>query len=105
VLTELHAEADQYERDGALVEGARVLRRIAARLEEVQREWALKELTLTEVAEETGWSYHAVQKAVASGRLPNAGRRGRPRVRRCDLKGGNRRVEGPDLAGAVIRSL
>jgi hypothetical protein len=105
VIAQLHVEADQYERDGALVDGARLLRRIAQRLEEVQREWVLQELTLREAAEESGQSYHTVQKAVSSGRLPNAGTKGHPRVRRCDLLNNVKiRVDGPDLAGQVLGS-
>ena len=57
----------------------------AADLEAAVREYRLATLTLTEAAAESGLRYDTVQGKVASGEIPNAGRRGSPRVRRCDL--------------------
>ena len=45
----------------------------------------LETLTLTEAAAESGFSYSALEKGIRSGRIPNAGEHGRPRIQRCDL--------------------
>ncbi len=57
----------------------------AADLEAAVREYRLATLTLTAAATESGLKYDTIQGKVASGEIPNAGRRGSPRVRRCDL--------------------
>ena len=70
-------------------------------LEERLREWELESLSLDDGARESGFSYSTLQHRVASGEIPNAGSKGRPRVRRCDLpyRGGRVRPKGePDLA-------
>lgn len=105
VIEELRTDAERYERDGALVDGAKLLLRIASRLEALKRESQLEIMTLSEAAKEMGKGYSTLQRAVAEGRIPNAGTKGKPRVRRCDLQGGNGRAGGPDLAGTVLRSL
>jgi hypothetical protein len=90
-------QAARYEADGQ--PGAALLRRVAGELEATVRAQRVETLTLQQAAEETGLSYDTVQRRVATGRLPNVGRRGAPRVRRCDLPG---TPAGPDLAGAVL---
>ena len=42
-------------------------------------------LTLDEAARESGYSAEHLGRLVRKGRLPNAGRRGRPRIRAADL--------------------
>lgn len=42
-------------------------------------------LSLQEAAKESGYSVDRLQKLVASGAIPNAGRRGKPAIRRSDL--------------------
>lgn len=77
-------------------------------LEAFHREHALEALTLTEATQESGYSYSALQKKVASGELPNMGSKNSPRVRRGDLprKAGRlprRPTYGePDLAGMIL---
>ncbi len=102
VIAELCAEADRYAEDDALISGEKLCRRLAARLEALHREWQLQLLTLTEAADETGRSYSSLQKAVSDGRIPNTGTKGQPRIRRCDLMRVPR-LDGPDLAGALLR--
>lgn len=103
------AEADAYKRDGVPGHAA-LLRRVAEELEAAWREHELEALTLEQAAEESGYSYSALQKKIASGELPNAGSKHRPRVRRRDLpkkgaRGGLQLVTGePDLAGERLRS-
>jgi len=103
------SEADGFRKLGANGQ-ALTLELCASELEQAQREWTLQELTLEEAAAESGLSYSAIQKKLAAGKLPNAGKKGSPRVRRGDLpkKPSNRepRLEsdGPDLAGELLAS-
>lgn len=76
-------EADLLRRRGA--DGpADALESAAEELEELLREWSLERLTLEEAAQETGLAYDTVQRKVGS-EIPNAGKKGTPRVRRCDV--------------------
>ena len=102
IVAELHADAERYERDGASVDGAKLCRRIAERLDVVRREWWTEILTLEAAAAERGVSYGTLQRKVAAGDLPNAGKKGTPRVRRCDLFRENG-PDRPDLTGVVSR--
>jgi hypothetical protein len=80
----------------------------ATELTEAVKEWQDEPLTLEQAVEETGYSYSTLQQKVAVGEIPNAGSRGRPRVRRYDLP---RKTPTPslllesgepDLAGEVL---
>lgn len=100
-------DADRYKRDGALVSADTLLRRVAGELDEVLRAWWIEPLDLRQAAEETGLSYRALQKRIERRQVPNAGKKGAPRVRRCDLyEGGGPRLETgePDLAEEVLIS-
>ena len=77
-------EAALFRRRG-LNQAADVAESYAAELDAFVREYRLATLTLTEAATETGLKYDTIQGKVASGEIPNAGRPGSPRVRRCDL--------------------
>ena len=77
-------EAALFRRRG-LTQAADLAESYAAELEAVLREYRLAALTLKEAATETGLKYDTIQGKVASGEIPNVGRRGSPRVRRCDL--------------------
>jgi hypothetical protein len=77
-------EITHYRRRG-LNQAADLTESHAADLEAAVREYRLATLTLTEAATATGLKYDTIQGKVASGEIPNAGRRGSPRVRRCDL--------------------
>ena len=87
---------------------AEVLESCADELEAALCEHALEALTLNEASQESGYSYSALQKKVASGELPNMGSKNCPRVRRGDLprKAGQlpRKLSDgePDLAGKVL---
>ena len=76
-------------------------------LEEEVRRLSIETLTLTQAGRESGYSYHALQKMLADGRLPNAGGRHRPRIRRADLprkpSTGREMAKGePDIASLVL---
>jgi hypothetical protein len=67
----------------------------ADKLEGVITEWLDECLTLDQAALESGYTYNHIQACVSEGKLPNAGERGAPRVRRRDLpmKGGRTETE------------
>lgn len=54
-------------------------------LSEWFREFQLEKLTLEEASDWSGLAYDTIRKRVARGEIPNVSRKGRPRVRRCDL--------------------
>ena len=93
-------EARRYGTDG-LPASAAVLERVAGELEAAARDWLTEPLTVKDAAGELGVSESSVYRWLAQGRLPNAGTKYRPRIRRCDLKVGR---TGPDLAGQVLRA-
>jgi hypothetical protein len=72
------------ERWGATVQ-AETLRHAADELEEAEHVHALELLSLGDSADESGYSISALEKMMARGDVPNAGRKGAPRIRRCDL--------------------
>lgn len=80
-------EADRYEADGVPGHAA-LLRRVAGELRETLGEWWTESLGIEEAADEVGCAYDAMAKRIQRGSLPNVGRPGAPRVRRCDLHGG-----------------
>jgi hypothetical protein len=82
----------------------------AIELADAIKAWQDEPMTLEKAVEESGYSYSTLQQKVASGEIPNAGTRGRPRVRRYDLprKAPRPRFElgtgEPDLAEQVLAS-
>jgi len=78
--------------------GADVVVRLAAQLEDAIAEAGREELSLTEAAEESGYSTRRLREFMAEGKVPNAGEKGRPRIHRKDLprKGAGRQ---PDHGG------
>ena len=106
LATAWREEADLLRRRG-LEREANMAESYAADLEARIREWLSERLTLEEASDEIGIGYAAVQKRIERGQLTNAGRKGRPRVRRCDLYGSSTpRLETgePDLAAEVLIS-
>ena len=87
---------------------ARTLVQAAEILEWAQMVWDNEPLTLTQAAEESRFSYSAIQKMVASGESENVGGKGNPRVRRGDLPKKAKQPrrshgpEGPDLVGDLF---
>jgi hypothetical protein len=57
----------------------------AAELDATMREAADAPLTLAEGARESNYSERRLRELVAEGAIPNAGRKGAPRIRRGDL--------------------
>ncbi len=59
--------------------------RCADQVEARLRDWHREPLTLSQAAAENGYSADHLARLIREGRLPNAGRKHRPLVRRCDL--------------------
>jgi hypothetical protein len=106
VTARWRTEAEILHRRGA-DDQASVLESCASELEQEGRLFSLEVLTLEQAADESRYSYSALEKMVRSGRIPNVGKPGAPRLRRCDLpkkSGGARepRRGEPDLAQLVL---
>ena len=79
--------ADDYERDGALVRGDSLLRRVADELEIAWREFEAEELTISQAAEESGYSEYHLRELVREEKIPGRhrnGSQGEILIRRCD---------------------
>ena len=85
LLERWRSEADAYERDGALVRGDALLRRVADELEAAWREYEAEELTISQAAEESGYSESHLYQMLSEKKIPNAGGPGSPRILRKDL--------------------
>ena len=116
-ITSLCATVAQIREDAAVVRRsgavghAGALEYAANEFERCIKEWQLEALTLEEAVVESGYSYSALQQKVAKKELANAGGKGAPRIRRCDLpKRGGPPIRlmtdsnGPDLAGSILKS-
>lgn len=77
--------AAELRRWAAAESAAVALEQAAAELEAVLRAADAEELTLEQAAQESGYTPDHLRHLVAEGAVPNAGRRGRPRIRRRDL--------------------
>lgn len=84
LLTRWRDEAETVERCGHGSTG-KLIRRLTVEVEEALRDDQDETLTLAEAALESSYSAEHIRKMVASGMIPNAGERGRPRIRRGDL--------------------
>lgn len=106
-------EADSMRHLGALVNGAALLTDILADFKSVISGQADEILTLAQAALESGYTRDHLRLLIRQNRIPNAGRRRAPRIRRRDVprKPGSRTPPGPGryLSGAsalrVARSL
>jgi hypothetical protein len=64
---------------------AEAYRRAADELRDAVRDHEMEALTVDEAAEESGFSAGHLRRLVQRGKLPNAGAKGSPRIRRRDL--------------------
>ena len=106
LATRWRSEAAVLQRRGASIQ-AGVLEGCASEMEEEARLFSLEPLTLGQSADESGFSYSALQKMVSHGTIPNNGKKGTPRVRRGDLPkkpscGSSSPECEPDLADLVL---
>ena len=99
------SDADVLEQRGASSVAA-VWRLAADELDVFLSAWETERLAIAEAVQESGYTRSALEKMLRRGDIVNAGEKGKPRVRRCDLPrkaGGTPRDEEgePDLAAAV----
>lgn len=64
---------------------ARAFETAAEELEDAVRDAQDQELTLSEAARESGYSKRRLRELITSGKVPQAGRKGAPRIKRADL--------------------
>jgi hypothetical protein len=86
------AEAALFADAHALVDGATLARKYARELAAALRVDGGEALTYKQASLESGLSVDHLGRLVRQGKIPNAGRRGAPRIRRADL---------PRLAGRL----
>ena len=79
---------------------ASVLPGIAREIEQRAEAYELETLTIAEAAGESGYNEGYLYRAVKVGRIPNAGKDGAPRVRRCHLP--RKAVRGSHRSGTTI---
>ena len=77
-------EADSLRKYGA-EQSALALEACAADLEAAELEYLLETLTLEQAADFVGVSYDTMSRRIRRGKVPNAGRKGKPLVRRRDI--------------------
>ena len=85
--------------------GAAVCRLHVAELKEAVRAEANTSLTLSEAARESGYSEDYLRHEVSDGKIPNAGRKGSPRILKRDLPRKPRRMltgASPEAVAAEI---
>ena len=76
---------DQLSGIGAQVDPRKLIELLASQLEESLKAEENSVLTLQEAAKASGMSADHLRHLVSSGKLPQAGKRGSPRIRRGDL--------------------
>ncbi|MDQ6770211.1 MAG: hypothetical protein M3Z54_09510 [Gemmatimonadota bacterium] len=79
------ARRDQLRRLHALVDGAVLCDQLLAELDHLTDEAATEPLCLHQASKESGYSVDHLARQIRTGRIPNAGRRGSPRIRRDHL--------------------
>lgn len=99
-LERIAAQAEEYTSDPGAV---KAYRKAAELARQAWAEWQDGILSLNEAARESGYSAEHLQRLVANGDIPNAGQKGKPRVRRGDLPkkavAGNR---GPSVSSSTL---
>jgi hypothetical protein len=106
LAAEWRSRASELRRYGAEPQAV-TLEAAAAELDAALREAANEELTYTEAVAESGYSERRLREMIAEGLIPNAGRKGAPRIRRADLprRVGKATATGYDPAADAARLL
>lgn len=84
-LAEIHAKAAELRDSFGDEARARALEWAAARFEHALHRLDDEPLTLAEASLRSGYSRDHLARIIREGRVPNAGRRGSPRIRAADL--------------------
>ncbi len=79
------ARATELRRWAAADSAAKAYEVAANELEEALRTYSDEVLSLTQAADESGYSTEHLRRLVRDGRIPNAGRKNAPKVRRGDV--------------------
>lgn len=85
LVEKLRSEADVYERDRAMLDGGRVLRRVADRIEDHFAQWWTEQLDTVGAAAESGYSEDHLRTLIREGRLRHTRNGRKILIRRCDL--------------------
>ena len=64
-------QASGYERDGVMVRGDRLLRRVVEEMRQARRDYLLQPLTIRQGAQECGFSESRLRQLVAKKRIPS----------------------------------
>ncbi len=97
VVARWEARRLEWARLHAVVDGATIAAEVIEDLRSIVRARALDILSLSEAARESGYSADHLARLVREGRIPNAGRRGKPMIRRTDLPIRPRKLDGPKV--------
>lgn len=106
LIEELTRDLNVFRSYGA-EEHASMLRSVLDKVRDVAEAYDNEMLTLEDAAEESGYSYSSIHSKVRSGKIPNAGVKGSPRIRRKHLPQKApkaqpvRSHDGPELANLV----
>lgn len=92
------AEAETMRRRGVMADGAALCEEILGDLESVLKSEGDQLLSLREAAAWSGYSADHLGRMIRTGEIRNAGRKGSPRIRACDLP--RRPKAGPPRSGA-----
>src|SRR5580704_14810709 len=98
VLARWQRRHDEWQKLGVTVNGAMIVAEVIADLRAILEGDSGELLPLAEAARESGYSADHLARLVRESRIPNAGRRGKPMIRRCDLP-----VRPPKLEGQRLK--
>ncbi len=84
-LAKWTAEAEAMHRRGVMVNGAGLCNEILTDFQTVMTTQVGSVLSLPEAAARSGYTVEHLGRMVREGRIPNAGRKGSPRIRSADL--------------------
>jgi hypothetical protein len=78
-------QRESFRHSGALVDGAKLIDLVLADLDAVDEADAMRVVTLRDASRRSGYSAEHLARLVRQGIIPNAGRKGVPRIRVSDL--------------------
>ena len=85
IIERWHARQTEWSRLHVQVDGAALAGEIVADLEKIAESDGSDALTLNAASELSGYSTDHLSRMLREGTIPNAGRKGVPRIRRADL--------------------
>jgi hypothetical protein len=85
IIARWSAREAEWSRLGASVNGSALAAEVIADLEKIAASDGGDELTLTAASTLSGYSTDHLSRLIREGSIPNAGKKGSPRIRRADL--------------------